>query len=79
MTAGNLAWADRWEGKARTKLLSTRTEIGAGGVVSTRLEAIVAKQRNGPIGTVPLFYDVPSNAIRDVAPASVASQGGGRA
>jgi replicative DNA helicase len=35
--------------------------------VANDLEAIVAKQRNGPIGTVHLFYDVGCNAIRDAA------------
>jgi replicative DNA helicase len=31
-----------------------------------QLEAIVAKQRNGPTGTVNLFCDIACNAIRDL-------------
>ena len=34
--------------------------------VSDRLEAIIAKQRNGPTGTVKLFFDAPSNAARNL-------------
>lgn len=33
--------------------------------VADQLEAIIAKQRNGPTGIVELFFDVPCNAIRD--------------
>jgi replicative DNA helicase len=35
--------------------------------VQNRLEVILAKQRNGPIGTVELFCDVAANAARDLA------------
>ena len=31
-----------------------------------QLEAIVAKQRNGPTGTVKLFCDIACNAVRDL-------------
>jgi replicative DNA helicase len=32
-----------------------------------QLEANIAKQRNGPTGPVTLFFDVASNAVRDMA------------
>jgi replicative DNA helicase len=35
--------------------------------VRNNLEAHIAKQRNGPIGTVRLFFDVAHNAARDMA------------
>ena len=35
--------------------------------VSNSLEAIIAKQRNGPVGTVPLFFNAASNAARNPA------------
>jgi len=34
-----------------------------------QLEAIVAKQRNGPTGTVKLFCDIACNAVRDLGDA----------
>jgi replicative DNA helicase len=34
--------------------------------VKDQLEAIVAKQRNGPTGTVNLFCDIACNAVRDL-------------
>jgi replicative DNA helicase len=37
--------------------------------VKNQLEAIVAKQRNGPTGTVKLFCDVACNAVRDLGAA----------
>jgi replicative DNA helicase len=36
------------------------------GEVRNRLEAIIAKQRNGPVCTVPLFFDAASNAVRNL-------------
>ena len=33
--------------------------------VTNRLEAIIAKQRNGPVCTVPLFFNAASNAARN--------------
>jgi replicative DNA helicase len=35
-------------------------------VVKDQLEAIVAKQRNGPTGTIKLFCDIACNAVRDL-------------
>src|SRR5262249_20117768 len=31
-----------------------------------QLDANIAKQRNGPTGLVPLFFDIASNAVRDM-------------
>jgi len=33
-----------------------------------RLDLIISKQRNGPVGEVTLWCDLSSNVIRDVAP-----------
>ena len=38
--------------------------------VENQLEAIVAKQRNGPVGTVTLFCDIACNAVRSTARAA---------
>ena len=35
--------------------------------VKSALEAHIAKQRNGPTGTVNLFFDPASNAARDIS------------
>jgi replicative DNA helicase len=35
--------------------------------IQHQLEASIAKQRNGPTGRVPLFFDIASNAVRDSA------------
>lgn len=40
------------------------------GEVANRLEAIIAKQRNGPTCTVPLFFNAASNAARNMARAA---------
>jgi replicative DNA helicase len=40
------------------------------GEVANRLEAIIAKQRNGPVCTVPLFFNAASNAARNLARAA---------
>src|SRR5437588_1603418 len=50
-TAVDLARADRWEGQARTKLPSTRTEIGAGG------ELIDIENRRDGLGVVNTVAD----------------------
>jgi hypothetical protein len=50
-TAFDLARADRWEGQARTKLPSTRTEIGAG------RELIDAENRRDALGVVDTVAD----------------------
>src|SRR5262245_7641207 len=50
-TAVDLARADKWEGQARTKLPSTRTEIGAGG------ELIDIENRRDGLGVVDTVAD----------------------
>jgi hypothetical protein len=50
-TAVDLARADKWEGQARTKLPSTRTEIGAGG------ELIDIENRRDVLGVVNTVAD----------------------